>query len=41
MILPLLQDFTHVLVTMPREHPRRRILKLLEEAVRDVPSLSL
>ena len=34
MIFPLLQDFADALAAMPREHPRYRILKLLDEAIR-------
>ena len=33
MIFPLGQDFADVLDAMPREHPRFRILKLLDEAL--------
>jgi hypothetical protein len=33
MIFHLVQDFTDVLEAMPSDHPRRRILKLLDEAV--------
>ncbi len=34
MIFSLIQDFADVLAAMPRDHPRRRILKLLDEAIR-------
>src|SRR5437016_10031582 len=34
MIFSLLQDFTDALAAMPAEHPRHRILKLLDEAIR-------
>lgn len=34
MIFDLVQDFGAVLGAMPLEHPRRRILSLLDEAVR-------
>ena len=34
MIFALIQDFTDALNAMPREHPRLRILKLLDEAIR-------
>jgi WD40 repeat protein len=34
MIFSLIQDFAYALGAMPTEHPRRRILKLLEEAIR-------
>src|SRR6476659_6510225 len=34
MIFPLVQDFADALAAMPREHPRHRILKLLDEAFR-------
>ena len=34
MIFPLVQDCAEVLAAMPREHPRHRILKLLDEAIR-------
>lgn len=34
MIFALVQDFAEVLAAMPREHPRYRILKLLDEAIR-------
>lgn len=34
MIFELVKDFAAVLDAMPKEHPRRRILKLLEEAIR-------
>jgi len=34
MILPLVQDFADALAATPREHPRYRILKLLDEAIR-------
>lgn len=34
MIFDLVKDFTDVLVVMPQEHPRYRILKLLDEAIR-------
>ena len=34
MIFDLVKDFTEVLNAMPEAHPRRRILKLLDEAIR-------
>lgn len=34
MIFDLIKDFTDVLEAMPKEHPRYRILKLLDEAAR-------
>ncbi len=34
MIFSLVQDFADALAAMPAEHPRRRILKLLDEAIR-------
>lgn len=34
MIFPLLQDFADALAAMPLRHPRYRILKLLDEAIR-------
>ncbi len=34
MIFPLLHDFADALAAMPGDHPRRRILALLDEAVR-------
>jgi hypothetical protein len=34
MIFDLVKDFTDVLDAMPADHPRRRILKLLDEAIR-------
>ena len=34
MIFDLVKDFADVLDAMPQEHPRHRILKLLDEAVR-------
>src|SRR6187401_2357414 len=34
MIFPLVQDFADAFSAMPREHPRYRILKLLDEAIR-------
>ena len=34
MIFNLVQDFADVLAAMPNAHPRHRILKLLDEAVR-------
>ncbi len=34
MIFDLVKDFADVLDAMPSEHPRRRILKLLDEAIR-------
>ncbi len=34
MIFPLVQDFADALAAMLREHPRYRILKLLDEAIR-------
>ena len=34
MIFDFVKDFADVLDAMPEEHPRRRILNLLEEAVR-------
>lgn len=34
MIFDLVKDFAAVLDAMPKEHPRRRILKLLDEAIR-------
>src|SRR5947209_1201491 len=34
MIFELVQDLADVLEAMPPEHPRRRVLKLLDEAVR-------
>lgn len=34
MIFDLIKDFADVLDAMPEEHPRRRILKLLDEAIR-------
>ncbi len=34
MIFDLVKDFADVLDAMPAEHPRRRILKLLDEAIR-------
>lgn len=34
MIFDLVKDFADVLEAMPQEHPRRRILKLLDEAIR-------
>src|SRR5260370_10074109 len=34
MIFDLVQDFSAVLDAMPAEHPRRRILTLLDEAIR-------
>lgn len=34
MIFSLLQDLSDALAAMPAEHPRRRILKLLDEAIR-------
>ncbi len=34
MIFDLVQDFADALAAMPREHPRHRILKLLDEAIR-------
>jgi hypothetical protein len=34
MIFSLAQDFAVVLEAMPSEHPRRRILALLDEAIR-------
>ena len=34
MIFDLVKDFADVLDAMPEEHPRRRILKLLDEAIR-------
>ncbi len=34
MIFALIQDFTDILDAMPHEHSRRRILKLLDEAIR-------
>jgi WD40 repeat protein len=40
MIFELMQDFADVLEVMPAEHPRRRILTLVEEALRrDVHSI--
>lgn len=38
MIFPLIQDFADAVAAMPEAHPRRRILALLDEAIRrDVP----
>ncbi|HUT35329.1 MAG TPA: hypothetical protein VNE39_17715 [Planctomycetota bacterium] len=34
MIFELVKDFAAALEAMPREHPRRRILSLLEDAIR-------
>ncbi len=34
MIFDLIKHFADVLDAMPAEHPRRRILKLLDEAIR-------
>ena len=34
MIFDLVKDFTDVLIAMPEGHPRRRILKLFDEAIR-------
>ena len=34
MIFELAQDFRNVLAAMPREHPKHRMLELLEEAIR-------
>lgn len=34
MIFSLVRDLADALVAMPREHPRCRILKLVDEAVR-------
>ena len=34
MIFDLVKDFADVLEAMPQEHPRYRILKLLDEAIR-------
>ena len=34
MIFSLIQDFADALAAMPRAHPRHRILKLLDEAIR-------
>src|SRR5437764_2653401 len=34
MIFPLIQDFADTLDAMPSEHPRQRILTLLDEAIR-------
>jgi WD40 repeat protein len=34
MIFDLAKDFSHALAAMPQDHPRRRILTLLEEAIR-------
>ena len=34
MIFNLIQDFADALAAMPRAHPRQRILKLLDEAIR-------
>ena len=34
MIFDLAKDFSHALAAMPPDHPRRRILSLLEEALR-------
>ena len=34
MIFDLVKDFAFVLNAMPESHPRRRILKLLDEAIR-------
>lgn len=34
MIFDLVKDFADVLDAMPREHPRQRLLKLLDEAIR-------
>ena len=34
MIFSLVQDFSEALAAMPREHPRYRILKLIDEAIR-------
>ena len=34
MIFDLVKDFAAVLDAMPDEHPRRRILMLLDEAIR-------
>ena len=34
MIFDLVRDFTDVLDAMPLTHPRQRILKLLDEAIR-------
>ena len=34
MIFDLVKDFAEVLDAMPKQHPRRRILKLLDEAIR-------
>jgi hypothetical protein len=32
LIFDLAKDFSHALAAMPQDHPRRRILTLLEEA---------
>ncbi len=34
MIFDLVKDFTDVFDAMPKDHPRHRILKLLDEAIR-------
>jgi len=34
MIFDLATDFSHALAAMPQDHPRRRLLALLEEALR-------
>ena len=34
MIFDLVKDFSDALAAMPREHPRRRMLSLMEEAIR-------
>jgi len=34
MIFDLAKDFSHALAALPQDHPRRRILTLLEEAIR-------
>ena len=34
MIFDLIKDFYDALATMPADHPRRRVLSLLEEAIR-------
>ena len=34
MIFDLIKDFTDLLDAIPEEHPQRRILKLLDEAIR-------
>ena len=34
MIFDLVEDFADALAAMPAEHPKRRILEVLEEAIR-------